>query len=229
MFQLMVRLSDAGDPLLLPSDRHSPESGTKLSDMEISLTFDDGPDPKETPRILAALQRAEALATFFVVTPQALRYPREISEIQRAGHRVEFHCVEHVRHAHRTRGEVEEDTRTGLRDLNTLGITARLWRTPWGVTETWTEEIARRFGLEIASWSADTHDWRGDSATEMLEATEPLLEPGAVVLMHDGLGPGARRTDCRETAALIGPLVERIRALGCEPSSMSPAREAAPA
>lgn len=197
--------------------------------MEIFLTFDDGPDPDGTPRILAALQRAAASATFFVVTPRARRYPRLISEIQDAGHRVEFHCTEHVRHTERTRDEVEQDTRVGLQDLNSLGIEPRLWRTPWGVTVPWTDEIANQFGLEIVPWTADTHDWRGDPATTMLESIEPLLQPGAVVLMHDGLGPGAWRRDCTETAALIEPLVERIRNLGYEPAPIKPFHKAASA
>lgn len=196
--------------------------------MEIFLTFDDGPDPIGTPSILTALLRSRAFATFFVVAPKARQYPRLISNILRAGHRVEFHCVEHIRHTERTRAEVEKDTRTGLKDLNDLGVTPQLWRTPWGVNAPWTPEVAERFGLQIAHWTADTHDWRGDSATEMFEAIEYLLQPGAIVLMHDGLGPGALRTDCEETSSLIGPLVNRIRALGCEPSPMKTVLEAAP-
>lgn len=197
--------------------------------MEISLTFDDGPDPIGTPHVLQALERARAMATFFVVTPLARRYPRLIREIRDAGHEVQLHCTKHVRHTELTREEIEQDTRTGLQDLKTLGITAQLWRTPWGVTAPWTGGIANRFGLEIAPWTIDTHDWRGDTTCEMLQAAEPLLHPGAVVLMHDGLGPGSQRADCRETAALIEPLVERIRASGCEPAPMKPILEATPA
>ncbi|CAN5896086.1 chitooligosaccharide deacetylase NodB [soil metagenome] len=193
--------------------------------MNISLTFDDGPDPRGTAHILPALHRARASATFFVVTPQARRYPRLVHEIERGGHRVEFHCAEHVRHTERTREEIEADTRSGLEDLAALDITPRLWRTPWGVTEPWTKDIANQFGLELTHWTADTHDWRGDSASEMLEAVDPLLRPGAIVLMHDGLGPGAQRTDCEQTAALIDPLVSRIRALGCEPAPIVGSRK----
>lgn len=200
-----------------------------MNSMEIFLTFDDGPDPIGTPGVLAALHRARASATFFVVTPQARRYPRLISEMQRAGHRIEFHCAEHIRHTERTCEEVEEDTRTGLRDLDALGIKPGLWRTPWGITMPWTDEVADQFEVELAHWTADTHDWRGDNAATMLKSIEPLLQPGAVILMHDGLGPGARRTDCEETAALIGPLVRRIRTLGCEPSPMKPEWETVPA
>ena len=196
--------------------------------MEISLTFDDGPDPTWTPRVLEELGRNEARATFFVVAPLARRYPRLISKAQRAGHRVEFHCLEHTRHTERTRSEVEKDTLLGLRDLDALGVEPRLWRTPWGVTEPWTFEIAEQFGLEIAHWTADTHDWRGGGSHEMLQSIESFLRPGAVVLMHDGLGPGSRRTGCKETVALIGPLTSQIRALGCEPGAMRPSRESAP-
>ena len=63
----------------------------------------------------------------------------------------------------------------------------------------------------------DTHDWRGDDAAAMLAAVAPALAPGAVVLAHDGLGPGALRTGCAETVALVGPLVRRDRAAGLSP------------
>ncbi len=197
--------------------------------MEIFLTFDDGPDPSGTPRVLSALRRAGALATFFVVAPRAKRYPALMSEILGAGHRVEFHCTEHVRHTKRARKEVEEDTRTGLRNLKTFGIVPELWRTPWGVTETWTEEVAELFDLEVTQWTADTHDWRGDTASQMLRETKPLLKPGATVLMHDGIGPGARRSDCGETAALIPQLVQHVRSVGCEPVPMKPMKPVKPA
>jgi hypothetical protein len=49
----------------------------------------------------------------------------------------------------------------------------------------------------------DTHDWRGDDAAMMFDATRSQLIPGAVVLAHDGIGPGARRDDARETVALV--------------------------
>ena len=84
----------------------------------------------------------------------------------------------------------------------------------------WTGEVAEDFGLRLASWSADTKDWRGDTVPEMLGRIEPLLGQGSVVLMHDGLGPGAQRTGCGETVALVEPLVARLRELGCEPKSL---------
>jgi len=187
----------------------------------VHLTFDDGPDPVWTPRVLEALRRAEVRATFFVVAPAAARYPALISTISKAGHGVEFHCAEHIRHTESSRAEIETDTRTGLRTLSELGATPRLWRPPWGVMAPWTAEVAERFGLELALWGADTHDWRGDSAMEMLANIDGELSPGAVVLMHDGIGPGALRSGCEQTVDLIPQLTERVRDLDLEPTPLS--------
>lgn len=187
----------------------------------ISLTFDDGPDPLWTPRVLEALQRAEAQATFFVVAAQVRRFPRLISDVLRAGHGVGFHCTRHVRHTERTRGEVEADLLAGLRTLEVQGVYPRFWRPPWGVLAPFTAEIADESGLEIVLWTEGTRDWRGDPAPEMLERVGPRLRPGSVVLMHDGIGPGARRSGCGETVALVGGLVKRIRSLGCEPGLLT--------
>ena len=57
----------------------------------------------------------------------------------------------------------------------------------------------------------------------MLAGVDPLLRPGAVVLMHDGVGPGALRSGCGETVSLVGPLVSRLRELGCQPSPLASA------
>lgn len=184
------------------------------------LTFDDGPDSIWTPRILEALDRAGAHATFFVIPPLAPEHQEIVRNISRKGHGVELHCVRHVRHTELSPREVEAEAIQGLRALRFLGAEPRFWRPPWGVVAPWTWSIAASHGLEIAGWTADTHDWRGDTAPQMLADVEPLLRPGVVVLMHDGMGPGARRDDCGETVSLVGALVPRLRELGCEPSTL---------
>jgi peptidoglycan-N-acetylglucosamine deacetylase len=187
-----------------------------------ALTFDDGPDPVWTPRVLDALHRVEAHATFFAIAPLALKHPGIVSAVLEMGHVVEFHCTDHIRHTHLSRREVEADTREGLRALKSLGVEPRFWRPPWGVLAPWTEEVAEDFGLRLAPWSIDTRDWRGNPAREMLRNVDSLLGPGAVVLMHDGLGPGALRTGCEETVALVEPLVAGLRSIGCEPAPLMP-------
>jgi hypothetical protein len=78
----------------------------------------------------------------------------------------------------------------------------------------WTAAVAAERGLDVTGWTADSHDWRGDPAEAMLAAVVPALGPGGLVLMHDGLGPGALRADCRETVRLITPLCDAIRTRG---------------
>ncbi len=85
--------------------------------------------------------------------------------------------------------------------LRSLGVRPTLWRTPWGDTAAWSDRVARENGLRIIGWTVDTHDWRGDAAGEMFRATREDLRDGAIVLAHDGIGPGARRADARETIA----------------------------
>ena len=183
----------------------------------IFLTFDDGPDPIWTPRILEVLHHSRARATFFVISPLALRFSHLVRRMIHAGHGVELHCAEHIRHTELTHAEVEADARDGLEDLHALDVHPRLWRPPWGVITPQTQAVAKALGLELVSWSLDTHDWREDSASEMFTRTSVDLRPGAVILMHDGLGPGARRSGCGETVALIEQLVTHARSLGCEP------------
>jgi peptidoglycan-N-acetylglucosamine deacetylase len=183
---------------------------------KISLTFDDGPDPVWTPRVLDALEAVDARATFFVISPLARRYPAVASEILERGHSVEFHCTQHVRHTEKSREEIEADTREGLETLESLGVRPGLWRPPWGVLASWTESVAEEFGLGISLWDVDTHDWRGDTATEMLDSITPMLKPDSVILMHDGLGPGALRSGCEETIALIPQLAEHLRSSNYE-------------
>ena len=186
----------------------------------VALTFDDGPDPHWTPRILAELAAAGAHATFFVMAPAAAAHPHLIDAIVSQGHEIGLHCARHLRHTQTTRPIIEADTADALRTLRSLAIRPTRWRLPWGAAASWSPAIAAHHRLSIVGWTADTHDWRGDPAPTMLDSVEPAIADRAVVLMHDGLGPGALRHDCLETARLVGPLAQAIRARGYQPASL---------
>lgn len=179
----------------------------------VALTFDDGPDATWTPIVLRELDRLGARATFFVIGPLALEHPHLVRAVGDRGHAVGLHCWRHVRHTACSRREVEEDTDRALDALSSLGIRPTRWRTPWGDTAPWSEEVAAERGLALTGWTADSHDWRGDPAERMMDAVRPAVRAGAIVLMHDGLGPGARRHDCLQTMRLLSPLCGRIREL----------------
>jgi len=187
------------------------------SPARVALTFDDGPDPVWTPLVLDALAAANATATFFVIAPRAARYPSVIARVREDGHDVAFHCSDHARHDTMTTGEIEADLTSGL---PVLGETPPYWRTPWGFVTPATEEVARRHHLALVGWTADTQDWRGDEPEEMLARVRGNIPPGAIIIMHDGIGPGATRDGCANTVALVAPLVALLRSRGLEPARL---------
>lgn len=180
----------------------------------VALTFDDGPDPVWTPRVLGALAAASARATFFVVGPLAERHSGLLDQARGAGHGISLHCTEHRRHDRLTEGEIEADARSGLDTLRRLGHEPEDWRPPWGLVTPGTRRTAGRLGLRLVGWTSDSEDWRGDPAGTMLARLDAGLGPDAVVLMHDGVGPGAERAGCGATVDLVGPLVARLRLRG---------------
>lgn len=181
---------------------------------EVALTFDDGPDPAFTPRLLDLLGRAGATATFFPIAPRAEQQPDLVHRMVSEGHTVGLHCDEHVRHSERDRQWGEADTARALTRLQRLGVSATHWRTPWGDRADWTAAVAREHGMELVGWTVDTNDWRGRPADAMFAATHEQLVPGAIVLAHDGIGPGARRTDATQTLAYVKLAIEYARQRG---------------
>ncbi len=169
----------------------------------LHLTFDDGPDPRWTPALLDLLAAHGARATFFPIAGRAAAHPALIERMLADGHSVGVHCDQHVRHSERRHEDVRTDTATAVRTLRRLGADPVLWRTPWGDVAPFTPELAAEFGMRLLGWTVDTHDWRGDSVAEMLARVAPGLVDGAIVLAHDGIGPGARRDSATETVELV--------------------------
>ena len=187
----------------------------------VALTFDDGPDPVWTPLVLDALADAGARATFFVIAPLAKRHPGVLRRAAAEGHEVALHCNRHARHDRMAPAEVLADAGDGLRTLGGLGYGIRAWRAPWGVVTRDTERAATELGLRLVGWSANSEDWRGDGARVMLGRVAPGIRAGAVVLMHDAVGPGALRSGCEGTVELVAPLVSMARSRGLSPVPLS--------
>jgi peptidoglycan-N-acetylglucosamine deacetylase len=170
----------------------------------VALTYDDGPDPFWTELLLGELREHGARATFFVMTPRAVLGQALIEKMLADGHEIAFHCQQHRRHSELSEAQLEVELAKGLRQLDSVGVEPRAWRAPWGVETNVTRQLAARHGLQLWGWNLDSHDWRGDSARTMHGAlvAQGGLRDGDVMLMHDGLGPGALRPDCAETLKL---------------------------
>jgi len=182
----------------------------------IALTFDDGPDPKWTPRVIAVLRRERVPATFFVVGAQAVRNPDLVRTLHRDGFELGNHTFTHVDLAgvpsweRRLQLSSTESALTGL-----VGLRPRLVRPPYSSTpEAVTaheagiyEGIARR-GYLIALSDFDGRDWARPGTEEILRATTPKGNTGGIVLLHDAGG------DRSETVAALTRLIPRLRARG---------------
>jgi peptidoglycan-N-acetylglucosamine deacetylase len=180
----------------------------------LSLTFDDGPDETWTPRILDALERCQTRATFFMVGERVLARPDVARRVLDSGHEVQLHCHRHVRHTQLSERELQRDAELGLGALEGVGACAKLWRTPWGICTDASARVAGRLDLRLVAWSIDTHDWRGDEPQIMLARAQVQLADGGAVLMHDALGPGARRGGCENTISLLPALAAVAREHG---------------
>jgi cellulose synthase/poly-beta-1,6-N-acetylglucosamine synthase-like glycosyltransferase/peptidoglycan/xylan/chitin deacetylase (PgdA/CDA1 family) len=184
----------------------------------IALTFDDGPDPRWTPKIASALRRLNASATFFVVGSQVVRH----SEIVRRLHRDGFELGNHTF----THADVsalpgwEQRLQLGLTDntlAGTVGLRPRLFRPPYSSVPGAASqrqadalaEVARR-GYDVVLADFDGEDWRRPGVDEIVAAATPQGNRGGIVLLHDGGG------DRSQTVRAIERLVPALRARGFE-------------
>jgi len=178
----------------------------------IALTFDDGPHPEHTPRVLDALDARGARATFFVVGDKARARPEVVRAIASAGHALGLHSWAHDRlFAARSTARLVADlvaNRAAVEDA--IGAPVTLVRPPVGLTSPSVASAVRALGLRVVGWSARAYDGLGSPSPEtILRRLAPDLSPGAIVLLHDA----CERTDDvpPALAALPGLLAELAR------------------
>jgi peptidoglycan/xylan/chitin deacetylase (PgdA/CDA1 family) len=157
----------------------------------IVLTFDDGPDDTGTERVLAALDRFGATATFFVLVPRARRRQTLLKEIVAAGHEIGLHGIDHRNLTRLPAAEVLRRTRAGKAELEDLLGSRVVWfRPPYGAQLLSTWWAIRRCDLMSVVWGPTPADWRDVSEREMAASAMEGSGPGAIVLAHDGFaGP----------------------------------------
>jgi peptidoglycan/xylan/chitin deacetylase (PgdA/CDA1 family) len=178
------------------------------ADGAIGLSFDDGPDPIATPRVLEILAQANVRATFFVKGEAADAYPELVQQVVAAGHEVASHGYRH-RHALFQRWPLEGwfDTRKGIRRLEAMVGRTRFFRGPYGGYSWSVLAAARACRVQPVNWSIEAHDWHPDYApADVVVKVLEEARPGAVVVMHDG-GRGALRV-----VDALGPVLAGLAA-----------------
>lgn len=177
----------------LPADRrHLPF--TIPAGQPILLTFDDGPDPDVTPRVLDVLDKHGHRAIFFVIGSKAEAHPELVREIVRRGHVVGNHTYRHSPWANflGARRLLADIRRTDAIIEKACGVRPVLFRPPLGVCPHFLSSVVRQSGHAVVGWSVRSLDTRGEGREVVIRRIRRKLRRGAIVLLHDRL-PGADR------------------------------------
>ncbi|RPE39996.1 cellulose synthase/poly-beta-1,6-N-acetylglucosamine synthase-like glycosyltransferase [Streptomyces sp. Ag109_O5-1] len=182
----------------------------------IALTFDDGPDPTWTPRILDVLRRQHVQATFFVVGTEVVDHPDLVRRIVADGHQIGIHTFTHPDLSRLAPWQRSLELReTQLAVAGAAGVTTALLRPPYS---------SENDALDDADWSVlkqagaagyvtvlstqDAQDWQRPGTERILVNATPKGRAGQILLMHDGGG------DRAQTVAALNTLIPRLKARG---------------
>lgn len=181
----------------------------------VSLTFDDGPNPRATPLILDTLRREQVHATFFVLGRHAERWPALVRRMADEGHQLGNHGYWHRKLHRRGPGYVRDDLVRGTEAILAAsgGDRLRHFRAPHGFRSPWVTPIARSLGQRTVGWSLGVFDSARPGAAEITRRALDGLEPGSILLLHDGDGYDAEG-DRLQTAEALPLIIHGLRARG---------------
>lgn len=164
--------------------------GGSAAQRAVALTFDDGPDPRTTPRVLDLLDRHRARATFFCVGRKAERHPDLVREIARRGHRVENHSWGHAGmfccFSPDAQGRDIDRAQATLARL--AGATPRYFRAPAGLRSPWLDGVLRSRNLTLVSWTRRGLDALSKNPGPVVRRLTQGLAAGDILVLHDGGG-----------------------------------------
>jgi len=184
----------------------------------VALTFDDGPDPAATPRLLELLEARGIRATFFLIGERAARHPGLVRELVAAGHEVGNHTWRHRNAWFLTPQETVREIERGTEILAALtGEPPRYFRPPWGLVNLVALRTARRLGQRLVLWSIQPEGLRPRAPDEQVRRVVTRLHDGAILDLHDA--EGVRGAPARLLVALPG-LLAALEARGYTAGSL---------
>jgi peptidoglycan/xylan/chitin deacetylase (PgdA/CDA1 family) len=190
---------------------------------QVALTFDDGPDPRFTEEICAILEAYEAQASFFMIGDHVKKHPELARRVAEAGHEP---CAHLYSHDPEVVNELEHFRRE-LRDcLRIIRETTDEWplflRFPFAFQgRLKPKRIVASHGVHTVHWSFSSHDSRLDAAG-IVKRVGRFIFPGAIVLLHDGVGRhSTKAVDRRATVAALPGVLDACRAAGLAPVTLS--------
>lgn len=162
--------------------------GARKTSSSVALTFDDGPHPLVTPRLLDLLRERNAKSTFFMLTDHAVRHPALVRRVIDEGHEVGLHCDRHDRLTTLGFSEIKQRLAKARAVLEQLcGVPVKLFRPPYGAQSLVSFVAARSLGFEIVAWGPYAEDWIDQTAEASAAKVLGCVKGGDIALFHDGL------------------------------------------
>jgi peptidoglycan-N-acetylglucosamine deacetylase len=185
----------------------------------VALSFDDGPHPEGTPRVLSILATAGVQATFFPVGEQIERHRYLAAAVHEAGHELGVHDYRHLMHLRLTPRQTRAELDRAAETLgNVTGSAPRLYRPPNGVFTLASLALVRRRGWLPLLWRVDGRDWRATVDAQAIAARIlGRVKEGDVILLHDSDrygSPGSWRRTADALELLLRGLCARGLAAG---------------
>ncbi|MGA3598974.1 polysaccharide deacetylase family protein [Lysinibacillus agricola] len=149
----------------------------------VALTFDDGPDAKVTPQVLAILKKYDAKATFFMVGTNVSKNPAIVEQVYVAGHEIGNHTWNHPKLTSLSTSAVKQEVdKTSNAIYNAIGQYPTVFRPPYGATN---DKVRSVITTPSILWSIDTLDWKHRNADKVLSYVKASAKDGSIILMHD--------------------------------------------
>ncbi|MDI6689899.1 MAG: glycosyltransferase [Actinomycetota bacterium] len=186
---------------------------------KIVLTFEDGPDPLYTPKILRILKRHDVKATFFVVGQKVLVHPELVRKEFDEGHEIGNHTFSHVHLAKTSRLQAHLELTLTQRLLQAITRKSFVLFRPPEVFFAGDKinyeglkaiKIAQDFGYISVLYGIDPQDWKRPGVEQMLKSCLSEVERGSVILLHDG------GRDCSQTVEALPKIITSLKGKGFE-------------
>jgi peptidoglycan-N-acetylglucosamine deacetylase len=174
-------------PRSLPQGIRHRWNSAQVSGPFAAMTFDDGPHPAHTPRLLNMLRDWGIKATFYLIGQNAARYPGIVRRIVAEGHEVANHSWSHPALGPMPQDAVRDQLRrTHQAILSACGVAPLNFRPPYGsITSTQIDWIAREFGYPTILWSVDPNDWKDRNSSIVSGRILRGARAGSIILAHD--------------------------------------------
>ena len=176
----------------------------------IALTFDDGPWPNTTAKVLDILKKNRIKSTFFVVGQNVKNYPDLTKQIVADGHIIANHTWHHWYHQMNAQAAAYEVANTTDIIYQTTGVRTSLFRPPGGIMNNGVAAYAKNNKYAVIIWSADSMDYSRPAVPRLMNNIFREAKPGGIVLMHDGGG------DRSNTVKALPEIISRFRKQGYE-------------